>query len=171
MKLSLIVAMGQNREIGKNNDLMWHLPTDMKFFKDTTKGRTVIMGRKNYESIPEKWRPLPHRTNIVVSRNSNFEAPECYVVASISEAASIAKSLGETEAFIIGGAQIYELALQKLPMDVMYITHVDKAFPDADAFFPEVNLDEWNAEEVFSNEANDTDNISFSVIKYTKRRY
>lgn len=169
MKLSLIVAMGQNREIGKDNDLMWHLPTDMKFFKDTTKGRTVIMGRKNYESIPEKFRPLPHRTNIVISRNGNYEAPECYVVASIGEAASIAKELGETEAFIIGGAQIYDLSLRLLPMDVMYITHIEKAFPDADAFFPEVNFNDWNSETIFENIANEIDTIPFKIVKYTKK--
>ena len=78
MKTSLIVAMDLDRGIGKNNDLMWHLPNDMKFFKETTSGHVVVMGRKNYESIPERFRPLPNRENVVLTRNANFEeGAEC----------------------------------------------------------------------------------------------
>ena len=114
MEISLIVAMGSNGEIGKNNDLLWNLPVDMRFFKDTTLGRTVVMGRKNYESIPPKYRPLPKRTNIVVSRNSDYEAPECYVCPTLQNAIELAAELGEEHLFIIGGAQIYELALKEV---------------------------------------------------------
>jgi len=73
MKLALIVAMDQNRGIGKDNDLMWHLPAEMRFFTETTKGQIVVMGRKNYDSIPLKYRPLPNRENVILSRNSNFD--------------------------------------------------------------------------------------------------
>jgi dihydrofolate reductase len=105
MIISLIAAVAQNSVIGKNNDLPWHLPTDMKYFKDTTHGHCVIMGRKNYDSIPPKYRPFEGRTNIVVTKQTSFLAEGCLVVHSIEEALQKAKDLHEQEAFIIGGGK------------------------------------------------------------------
>ena len=107
MIISLIVAVSENGVIGKNNDIIWHLPNDIKFFKDSTIVHHVIMGRKNFESIPHKYRPLSNRTNIIISNQSNFQANGCVVVNSIEKAIEIAKKNNENEAFIIGGGQIY----------------------------------------------------------------
>ena len=85
MKTALIVAMDNKRGIGKNNDLMWHLPEDMKFFKNSTKGHVVVMGRKNFESIPEKYRPLPGRENVIITRNESYKAEGCQVIHSLEE--------------------------------------------------------------------------------------
>jgi dihydrofolate reductase len=136
MKISLIAAHSRNRVIGKNNDLPWRLPNDMKYFMETTQGHCVIMGRKNYESLPLKFRPLANRTNIVVTRQNQFEALGCIVVHSFSDALEIAKQKNETEAFIIGGAEIYA---QALPFaDRLYLTEID-AVVDGDTFFPSVD--------------------------------
>ena len=121
MRVSIIVAVSENGVIGKDNDLIWHMPTDMKFFKETTKSHHVIMGRKNFESIPHKFRPLPGRTNIIVTRQLDYNAESCIVVNSIEEALLIAKKNGEEEAFIIGGGEIYKLALRKI-LFIKYIT-------------------------------------------------
>jgi len=113
MTISLIAALTRNRVIGKNNDLPWHLPDDMKYFMQTTKEHPVIMGRKNYDSIPEKFRPLPNRTNIVVTRQRDFVAPGCKVVHSLEEALDEATNITTDEIFIIGGAEIYRQACQR----------------------------------------------------------
>ena len=94
MKVSLIVAAAENGVIGKDNDLIWHLPKDMRFFKETTLGHHVIMGRKNFESIPHKYRPLPNRTNVVITRQCYYQAEGCIVVNSIESALEIAKENG-----------------------------------------------------------------------------
>src|SRR5215213_1896787 len=107
MIISLIAALSKNRVIGKNNDLPWQLPDDMKYFMQTTKGHHCIMGRKNYDSIPAKFKPLPLRTNIVVTRQQNLDAPGCIVVDSIEQALAVAAGHSESEVFIIGGAEIY----------------------------------------------------------------
>src|SRR5689334_5805891 len=134
MIISLIAALTENRVIGRNNDLPWHLPDDMKYFMQTTKEHYVIMGRKNYDSIPEKFRPLPNRFNIVVTRQKNFEAPGCTVVNSIDEALNIAHANHQMEVFIIGGAEIYK---QGLPLATrLYLTEI-KTELEGDTFFPE----------------------------------
>jgi len=138
--ISIIVAVAENNVIGKDNNLIWHLPVDMKFFKDTTMGHCVIMGRKNYESIPEKFRPFSNRTNIVVTRQKEFHAPGTIVVDSIEKAIEAAKQTNDTEIFIIGGAEIYK---QTLPLtDRIYFTRIHHSF-DGDTFFPEINWNEW----------------------------
>jgi dihydrofolate reductase len=138
MKVSLIVAVSENGVIGKNNDLIWHLPNDMRFFKETTMGHHVIMGRKNFESIPHKYRPLPNRTNIIVTRQTDYKAQGCVVVNSIEAALEVAKQNGDTEPFIIGGGQIYKLALEAKMIDKIYLTKVHHSF-DGDTFFPELD--------------------------------
>ena len=111
MKTSIIVAAASNNAIGKDNDLLWHLPADMKHFKQLTSGHCILTGRKNFESIPEKFRPLPNRTNIIITRNKDLKVDTCHVFTSIQEGIDFAKSTGEQELFIIGGGEIYKQAL------------------------------------------------------------
>ena len=136
----MIAAVSKNRVIGKNNDLPWKLPDDMKFFMETTKGHYAIMGRKNYESIPHKFKPLPNRTNIVVTRQKNYNAPRCVVVDSLEPGLTMAKENQETEAFIIGGAEIYKLGLPYA--NRLYLTEINAEI-DGDTFFPEYDKTQW----------------------------
>jgi dihydrofolate reductase len=140
MTISLIAALSRNRVIGRNNDLPWHLPDDMKYFMQTTKGHHVIMGRKNYDSIPEKFRPLPNRTNIVVTRQAGLKLPNCTVVHSLDEAVAIAREAGEQELFIIGGAAIYQLGMPLA--NRLYLTEIDAAI-NGDTYFPEFQKSLW----------------------------
>lgn len=138
--ISIIVAVAENNVIGKNNSLIWHLPADMKYFKEKTSGHCIITGRKNYESIPEKFRPLPNRTNIVITRQADYNAPGAIIVSSIEEAIEKAKQTGDTEIFIIGGAEIYKQFLRYA--DKIYLTRIYHSF-EGDSFFPEWNTHEW----------------------------
>ncbi|NJM31755.1 MAG: dihydrofolate reductase [Limnobacter sp.] len=140
MIVSLIAAVSQNGVIGKNNDLPWHLPDDMKYFMQTTKGHHVVMGRKNYDSIPEKFRPLPNRTNIVVTRQEKFRAPGCIIVHSIERALEVGEQNAEPELFIIGGAEIYRQGFAFT--NRMYLTEIH-AHIDGDVFFPEFDKQAW----------------------------
>lgn len=135
--LSLIAAIGQNRELGNNNQLPWHLSADLKYFREQTKGKPVIMGRKTYESIG---RPLPLRENIIISRNPNYKAEGCHSCTSLAEAIKLAKSFTDDEIMVIGGGQIYTEALNVA--DRLYITEVKKSV-EADAFFPEFDTNIW----------------------------
>lgn len=134
MKISAIVATDLNNAIGKDNKLLWNLPNDLKFFKNTTMGKPVIMGRKTYDSMG---RPLPGRRNIVITRDTNYKLEGVDVYHSIDEAL---KGCTEEEVFIIGGAQIFEQSLHRI--DVLYRTLVKSTF-DADTFFPEINPTEF----------------------------
>ena len=154
MKISAIVAAAKNRAIGKDNQIPWHLSSDLKYFKKVTSGHHIIMGRNSFESIGK---PLPNRINIVISNNVAYSAEGCIVCNSIEEALSIALKAGETEAFIIGGGKIYE-ASQQL-WDTLYYTEVD-ALPEADTFFPPLTWENWEldfSESHFKDEKNDHD--------------
>jgi dihydrofolate reductase len=141
MILSIIVAAAENHVIGKDNDLVWDLPTDMKFFKEKTKGHPVITGRKNYESIPEKYRPLAGRVNIVITRQVNYHAPGAVVESSIDAAIQYAKQHhANKEVFVIGGAEIYKQTIAIC--DKIYLTRVHHMF-EGDAFFPELDSAYW----------------------------
>ncbi|MDO8729263.1 MAG: dihydrofolate reductase [bacterium] len=130
-RISIIVAHSKNMAIGKANTLLWHLPEDLRRFKKLTIGHPIIMGRKTYQSIN---RPLPERTNIIITRDTNLEIPGCIVVHSAIEAIEKAKKLDREEIFIIGGAEIYK---ETLPLtNRLYVTKVDINV-DGDAFFPE----------------------------------
>lgn len=166
MKYSLIVAVGKNNEIGKNNDLLWHLPRDMKFFKDTTNGHIVVMGRKNWESIPEKYRPLRNRENIVLTRNGAYIADGATVITDFTKIPGAIKD-DHKKCFIIGGAEIYRQAIEEGNVSEMYITHVDEAF-DADTYFPTINLDHWKSEVIFTNEKDDKNPYAFTIKRYWK---
>lgn len=129
--ISIIAAIGENRELGKNNKLLWHIPEDFKRFKEITSNHPVIMGRKTYESIGK---PLPNRVNIIVTRDKNFHAENCFAVYSLEAAIDLAKTKDEKEIFIIGGGQIYNQAINIA--DKLYLTIVKEKF-GADTFFPD----------------------------------
>lgn len=165
MKLSLVWAMAQNRVIGRNNSLPWYLPEDLKYFKRITLGKPVIMGRKTYESIGK---PLPGRTNVVVTRNPDWQAEGVKVVASLEAARTLCESIAEIdgcdEAMVVGGAQIYE---QALPLaDKLYLTEVH-ADVEGDTTFPEFDRDAWQvvAREDFAAAGPNPYDYSFLILE------
>jgi dihydrofolate reductase len=168
MKVSLIVAMDAKRGIGKNNDLMWHLPADMNFFKETTKNQIVVMGRRNYDSIPEKYRPLPNRLNVILSRNIEFQAENCLVFNSLKDCLTHFENENERKVFIIGGGEIYKMALDANCLDEMFITDVDGVF-DADTFFPEFDEIEWKVEVLSEQKIDEKHSHGFIIKKYTRK--
>ncbi|MDR2614595.1 MAG: dihydrofolate reductase [Candidatus Accumulibacter sp.] len=136
--LSLIAAVARNRVIGRDNRLLWHLPGDMRHFRETTRDRPVIMGRRTWESLPARFRPLPGRPNVVVSRNPDYAAPGAARAGSLIEA--IEKAGSEDEIFVIGGAELYR---QALPFaERLYLTEIAAEFP-GDALFPEIDARKW----------------------------
>lgn len=165
-QLSIIVAVAENNAIGKNNDLLWHLPADMTFFKEKTTGHCIITGRKNYESIPLKFRPLPNRTNIVITRQKDYIAPGAIVVNTIDEALEKAKATGDEEIFIIGGAEIYLQTIDKV--DTIYLTKVHQKF-DADAFFPEIDYKTWKESYSKHYQPDKKNPFSFTFTTLTKK--
>lgn len=168
MQVSLIVAMDSNRGIGKNNDLMWHLPADMNFFKETTKNQIVVMGRKNYDSIPEKYRPLPNRLNVILTRNKDFKAENCLVFNSLNDCLDHFKDEKERKVFIIGGGEIYKMALDSGRLNEMYITYVNGVF-DADTFFPQFNESEWEIQVLDEQSIDEKHKYGFVIKKFTKK--
>lgn len=165
MIISLIAAVGANGVIGAKGDLPWHLPNDLRFFSKTTRGHHVVMGRKNYDSIPEQYRPLPGRPNVVVTRDRNFKADAVQVVFSIEDAVEYARSKGESELFIIGGGEIYRQSIHLA--DRLYLTHVDAA-PDGDTFFPAFDESAWSKTLVLEQKADAVHNASFKTYVYVK---
>ena len=164
-QLSLIAALDAANGIGKDNDLMWNLPADMRFFKETTKGHVVIMGRKNYDSIPEKYRPLAGRTNVVLSRKPNFEAPDCLVFDSFENCVASLELAPDQKAFIIGGAEIYKLALESGLVHEMYLTHIDKTY-GADTFFPKFNAQQYRKTMIFNQVVDEKHEAAFTAYRY-----
>jgi dihydrofolate reductase len=160
MKISLIVAMASNRAIGINNQLPWHLSADLKKFKKITMGSPILMGRKTYESIG---RPLPGRTNIIISRNVNYQQEGCLVFNEIEQALAYCHS--HEEIFVIGGSSLYE---SMMPLaDKLYLTEVKKDFT-GDTFFPEIDLRFWQEVERV-NIIDDPDVcFEYSFVQYEK---
>lgn len=155
MLIAAIVAMGENRAIGKDNRLLWHLPADLQHFKQLTLGKTIIMGRKTYESIG---RPLPSRQNIILSRDSAFHAEGCSTVHSVADALAAAS---HQEICIIGGETIYA---QFLPQTTrIYLTEV-KAAPPGDAFFPALDHSAWQETARIEHAADDRHAVSFDFV-------
>jgi dihydrofolate reductase len=139
-RIALVVAMAENRVIGKGGTLPWRIPEDMKWFREITMGKPCIMGRKTWESLPKK--PLPGRINIVVTRDSRYVADGATVVTSFDDAVTAAMRHEPEEISVLGGAQIYAEAMKRA--DRIYLTRVHKAF-DGDAFFPATDEREWQA--------------------------
>lgn len=157
MSVSMIAAVGKNLELGKNNNLIWHFKEDMKFFKDTTMGHTVVMGRKTFESLPKA---LPGRKNIVISSNAEYQAQGATVVTSVEEAIQIADN---EEIFVIGGGKIYA---EFLPYaDKLYLTEIDAECADADTYFPQFNKSEYIKKII---NYYDIDGVEFYHVVYKK---
>lgn len=145
--ISIIAAIGSNRELGKNNKLLWRIPEDLKRFRELTTGHPIIIGKNTYQSIGK---PLPKRTNIIITRDTNFQAEGCAIVHSLQEAVQKASQIEQKEIFIIGGGQIYQQAISMA--DKLYLTKVEGTF-DADTFFPDYSRFK---KEVFREEKNDS---------------
>jgi len=161
--LALIAAHARGRVIGIDNRLPWHLPEDMKFFRETTRGKPVIMGRKTWESLPDDFRPLPGRTNIVVSRNAGYDAQGATMVGSLPDALIAA---GDADiAFVIGGAELY---CQALPIaDRLYLTEIDADFA-GDACFPDFARDDWREAQRSPQVA--ASGLKFAWVTYERNR-
>jgi dihydrofolate reductase len=162
MKLSVIVAMAANRVIGHENRLPWHLPADLQHFKQITMGKPILMGRKTYESIG---RPLPGRTNIVITRDKNYVAEGCVVVHSMEEALKAAAD--SEEVMVIGGAEFYR---QALPYAVtLYLTIVEGDF-EGDAFFPELDDKQWHEVERTDYQPDEKNPHAYSFVRLERNR-
>lgn len=160
--ITIIAAIANNNALGKNNDLIWHLPADLKRFKKITSGHHIIMGRNTYESIGK---PLPNRTTIIITRNNEYKADGCIIVNSIDEALSTVNN--DENVFIIGGAQIYEQAIALA--DTLDITEVHADF-DADVFFPKIDVAVWEETKREFFNADDKNIYDYSFVSYKKRR-
>jgi len=163
MIVSAIVATASNRVIGKDNDIPWYLPADLKYFKRTTLNHHILMGRKSFESIGKS---LPKRTNVIITRNPYFIASNCLVAASLEEALEIAYDNGEKEAFIIGGGEIYR---QSIPLlDRLYLTEV-AIEPEGTVYFPELNWDEWTLVSEEPHEADEKNEYAYNFKVFEKK--
>ena len=159
MKLSIIVAASENNVIGKDNDLPWRLSADLKHFKKITSGHCIIMGRNTYESIGK---PLPKRTNIVVTSNTSLNFEGCLMVHSLEEAIKKAKEFEKEEAFIIGGATLYKACLDKV--DHIYLTRVHAQIA-GDTFFPEIDFSKWKVASEEKHVADEKNQYDFTFFK------
>lgn len=160
MIVSSIVAIAENNAIGKNNQLLWHLPADLKHFKQVTSGRSIIMGRKTFDSVGK---PLPNRRNIVVTRQ-DIHIEGCEVVKSVDEGLELCAD--EDEVFIGGGAEIYKLAMDKT--DRIYLTIVHQSF-DADTFFPEIDYNKWKETAREDHQPDEKNKLPYSFITLERR--
>ena len=168
MIISAVVAASENNAIGFKGDLLWRLPKDMKFFKDVTAGHCVLMGRKSWEALPPKFRPLPDRINIVITRQKDFHDKGCVVFSSIDDGIQYAKSAGEKELMILGGGEIYRQALHET--DKVYLTRVHHVFEEADTFFPELPVTEWKETSRQKNYADEQHKYDFDFVVYERIR-
>ena len=161
MDITLIAAVARNGVIGRNGDLPWRLKSDLAFFKRTTLGHPIVMGRRTHESIGR--RPLPKRTNIVVTRNADYAAPGCVVVDGLEAALAAARAEGAAELFIVGGAQLYREALPRAKR--LLLSLVD-ASPDGETFFPWLDPSAWDAQTLEHHAAGPEDDHAFRVVEF-----
>lgn len=162
--VTIIAAFAQNNALGKDNDLIWHLPADLKRFKKITSGHYILMGRNTFESIGK---PLPNRTTIIITRNNNYVKDGCLIAHSLEEAIEMVTD--KKEVFIIGGAQIYKEAIKKNLADKLDVTLVHETF-EADVYFPEINLDIWKETKREDFKADEKNKYDFSFVTYLKNR-
>lgn len=160
--ITIIAAFGKNYELGKDNDLIWHLPADLKRFKRTTTGHHILMGRNTFESIGK---PLPNRTSVIITRNDNYFMDGCLVANSLEEAIDLAEG---NNAFIIGGAQIYKQALESDLVDKLDVTIVHQNF-EADVYFPEIDLKIWEETAREDFKADEKNKYDYSFVTFTKK--
>jgi dihydrofolate reductase len=161
--IKILVAFDENRVIGKNNELIWHLPADLKRFKALTTGHVIIMGRKTYDSIGK---PLPNRTTIVISRNPDLQIEGVICTCSMEEAILKAKSLSREEIFIVGGAEIYKLSLAVA--DQILVTQLHDIF-EGDTFFPEIVADQWEVTERERGVTDEKNPYQYSFLTYSRK--
>ncbi len=161
--LSIIVAKSRNNIIGKNNELIWHLPADLKRFKELTTGHNIIMGRKTFESLG---RVLPNRKHIIFSQNPDFKVADenVEVVHSLLQIQELIE--GPEESFVIGGAMIYNFLMPYVKK--MYITQIDKEF-EGDTFFPKINEEEWEIVEREKGVKDEKNNLDYEFITYERK--
>ncbi|MCX6751368.1 MAG: dihydrofolate reductase [Candidatus Nomurabacteria bacterium] len=172
MSISIISAIGKNNEIGKKNGLLWDLPLDMKHFRETTSGHTIIMGQKTFESIG---RPLPNRRNIVLTLDKNYLRHGVDVVYSVEELEELLRtspqpspSQGEgEEIFVIGGGMVYKLFIEKA--DKLYITHVNAEFSDADTYFPIIDENIWQKVKSEKHPKDESNKYDLEFAEYIKK--
>lgn len=162
--LTLIAAAGENNALGKDNDLLWHLPNDFKRFKLLTTGHKIIMGRKTFKSFPK---PLPNRTHIIITRDKNYNPnhPECIVTHSLEEALNLVSE--EETAFIIGGGEIYALAMEFA--NRIELTRVHHSFEQADTFFPEIDPSLWQLTEEHYHPKDERHQYDFTYLTYLRK--
>ncbi|MHC9089464.1 dihydrofolate reductase [Tenacibaculum sp. IMCC1] len=160
--ITLIAAIAKNNALGKDNDLIWHLPADLKRFKKVTTGHPILMGRNTFESIGK---PLPNRTSIIITRNNNYFVDGCLMANSIEQAIELTEG---KDVFIIGGAQIYKDALEQNLVDRLDITLIHHEF-EADAFFPEINMEIWKEVAREDFKADEKNKYDYSFVSYEKR--
>lgn len=163
MKLALIAAVARDGAIGRANALLWTEPQDQRHFRATTMGCPVVMGRRTWESLPARFRPLPGRRNVVVTRNPAYDAPGAELAASLDEA--LARLRGAATVFVMGGGELYASALPRA--DELVLTEIDAAFPDADAFFPAIDPAVWQAVE--RSEHVGADGTRFAFVTYHRK--
>lgn len=161
--ITIIAAIANNNALGKDNDLIWHLPADLKRFKKVTSGHHILMGRNTYESIGK---PLPNRTTVIITRNPNYKAEGCVIVSSIEKAIAIAKE--DEQVFIIGGAQIYKQAMEVDLVDQLDITLVHESF-EADVFFPNIDPEIWEESSREDFEKDEKNKHRYSFVSYKKK--
>jgi dihydrofolate reductase len=162
MILSLIAAIGRNNELGKGNDLIWKLPADQKFFRETTTGHPMIMGRKTFESLPGI---LPNREHIVITRDKTYSKPGIKVVSSLEEAVAPFNKTDQ-EVFVIGGGEIFNQAIKVA--DRLYITHVDAEDKKAEVFFPEIIPIVWNEVSHTEHKKDAQNSLDFTISVYER---
>lgn len=164
--ITMVAAAGENNTLGKDSDLLWHLPDDFKRFKKLTLNHPIVMGRKTYDTFPKL---LPQRTHIIVTRQQGYAAEGCLVAHSIEEGIALAKKAdGADEICIIGGGEIYKLALPYA--DKIELTRIHHAFEGGDAFFPEFDLAEWELTEAVHHPVDERHRYDFSYLTYHRKK-
>lgn len=168
VRFHIVVAYSQNRAIGKENKLLWHLTDDMKFFKKLTIGKTVLMGRKTYESLPERFRPLPNRKNLVLSASKPIEHKEnLFWIGDDQKLKEYCQHNPLEDIYIVGGGEIYR---KFLPIaDTIYATEVETTI-EADTFFPQIDHSEWISSKIESHPKTEFNDYSFEILKYTRKK-
>ncbi|MBP6883628.1 MAG: dihydrofolate reductase [Candidatus Pacebacteria bacterium] len=161
--ISIIAAIGKNNELGKKNTLLWNMPEDMKHFRDTTRGHTVIMGQKTFESMDSK--PLPNRRNIVLTQDKAFNADGIEISYSLEDTLDSFKD-SEEEVFVMGGGQIYKQSMEEAGR--LYITHVDMEDKDADTYFPEIVPIVWNETSHEEHKADEKNPFAYTFSVYER---
>lgn len=159
--VTIIAAAAENNALGKDNDLVWHLPDDFKRFKALTTGHHIIMGRKTFETFPK---PLPNRTHIVVTRQKDYRKEGCIVVHSVKEALELAK--GDEQPFIIGGGEIYRLGMPYTDKIELTRIHAD---PEADTFFPEIDMEQWELTDSEHHPGDERHKYDFTYLTYVRK--